>query len=111
MKRTLIIAAIAISASASAQDLGLYNRALSAFNSGNFDDSAQLFFEVNNATSDSDLRMKSEYYLASSFQKKGMPVSAFIFYDTILRAGKTHPFHLKAVEGLVTVHDTLDDQY
>jgi hypothetical protein len=66
---------------------------------------------VNNATTDPDLRMKSEYYLASSFQKKGMPVSAFIYYDTILRAGKTHPFHLKAVEGLVNVQDTLDDQY
>jgi len=29
----------------------------------------------------------------------------------ILKAGKTHPYHLKAVEGLVNVQDTLDDQY
>jgi len=111
MKRLLVTSSLLVAALANAQDLGLYNRALSAFNSGNFEDAAQLFYEVNNATTDPDLRMKSEYYLASSFQKKGMPVSAFIYYDTILRAGKTHPFHLKAVEGLVNVQDALDDQY
>ncbi|MBK7858780.1 MAG: tetratricopeptide repeat protein [Archangiaceae bacterium] len=111
MTRSLLITAALFSSLAQAQDLGLYNRALSAFNASNYNDAAQLFFEVNNSTTDPDLRMKSEYYLASSFQKKGMPVSAFIYFDTILRAGKSHPFHLKAVEGLVNVQDTLDDQY
>ena len=72
MTRTTLLFTVLVASLASAQDLGLYNRALSAFNSGNFEDAAQLFFEVNNATADPDLRMKSEYYLASSFQKKGM---------------------------------------
>ncbi len=109
--KSLIIAALLVSNVALAQDLGLYNRALSSFNAGSYDDSAQLFFEVNNSTTDPDIRMKSEYYLAASFQKLGMPVAAFIYFDTILRAGKTHPYHLKAVEGLVNVQDALDDQY
>jgi hypothetical protein len=109
--KQLTLALCLVSQVALAQDLGLYNRALSAFNAGNYDDSAQLFFEVSNTTTDPDIRMKSEYYLASSFQKKGLPVAAFIYFDTILRAGKTHPYHLKAVEGLVNVQDTLDDQY
>ena len=110
LQKRLTLISLFVAFGAQAQDLGLYNRALSAFNSGNYDDSAQLFFEVMNSTTDQDLRMKSEYYLASSFQKKGLPVSAFVYYDTILKAGKTHPFHLKAVEGLVNVQDTLDDQ-
>src|SRR3954451_16113038 len=110
MKR-LTLALCLFASSAFAQDLGLYNRALSAFNAGNYDDSAQLFFEVSNTTTDPDIRMKSEYYLASSFQKKGLPVAAFVYFDTILHAGKTHPYHLKAVEGLVNVQDTLDDQF
>jgi hypothetical protein len=110
MKR-LTLAISLIASGAFAQDLGLYNRALSAFNSGNYDDSAQLFFEVSNTTTDPDIRMKSEYYLAASFQKKNLPVAAFVYYDAILHAGKVHPYHLKAVEGLVNVQDSLDDEY
>lgn len=111
MNRSLLIIVALAGSMAQAQDLGIYNRALSAFNSGNFDDAAQLFYEVNNSATDPDLKAKSEYYLAASFHKKGMAVSAFVYYDAILKAGKTHPFHLKAVEGLVNVQDTLDDQY
>src|SRR5438105_1340561 len=111
MNRSLLIALSLAASAAFAQDLGIYNRALSAFNSGNYTDSTQLFYEVMNSSTDQDLRQKSEYYLASSLHKKGLPVSAFVYYDTILKAGKTHPFHLKAIEGLVNVQDTLDDEY
>lgn len=111
MNRSLLIAVALVATGVQAQDLGIYNRALSAFNSSNYDDSAQLFFEVMSSSTDNDLKQKSEYYLAASFQRKGMSVSAFIYFDSILRAGKTHPFHLKAVEGLVNVQDLLDDQY
>lgn len=96
---------------AAAQDLGLYNRALSAFNSGDYEASAQAFFEVNTTTTEPDLRQKSEYYLASSFQKRGLPSAAFVYFATIVKAGKAHPFYLKSVEGLVNAQDQLDDQY
>jgi tetratricopeptide (TPR) repeat protein len=106
---TLLAALLALPASA--QDLGLYNRALSAFNAGNYEDSAQTFFEVNTTTTDPDLRQKSEYYLAASLHKNGLPAAAFIYFATIVKAGKAHPFYLKSVEGLVNVQDQIDDQF
>ena len=63
---------------ASAQDLAAYNKALSAYNANSFEDSARMFYEVVNTTTDNDLRLKSEYYLASSFQRQNMPFSAFM---------------------------------
>ncbi len=94
-----------------AQDAALYTKALSAYNNSDFDASAQLFYEVNNSATDPDVRAKSEYYLAASFAKKGLPVTAFVYYAAILKAGKTHPFYLKSVEGLVNVQEVLGDQY
>lgn len=94
-----------------AQEAGHYTKALSAYNSGDFESSAQLFYEVNNSATDPDIRSKSEYYLASSFAKKGLPVTAFVYFAAILKAGKNHPFYLKSVEGLVNVQETLGDQY
>ena len=111
MNRTIFAIALSLALPAAAQDLGVYNRALSSFNSGNYDQAAELFYEVNSTTTDNDLRTKSEYYLASTFQKKGLPVTAFVYYAAILKAGKAHPFYLKAVEGLVNVQDQLDDQF
>ncbi|MBS1152072.1 MAG: hypothetical protein H6Q89_3770 [Myxococcaceae bacterium] len=93
------------------QDAALYTKALSAYNGGDFDQAAQLFYEVNNSSTDPDVRAKSEYYLASSFAKKGLPVAAFIYFATILKAGKSHPFYLKSVEGLVNAQEILEDQF
>ena len=106
---TLFVALIALPAAA--QDLALYNRALSAFNSGAYEESAQAFFEVNTTTTDPELRQKSEYYLAASLHKDGLPAAAFIYFATIIKHGKTHPFYLKSVEGLVNVQDQLNDQF
>jgi hypothetical protein len=111
--RTHIAALLAITLAlpASAQDLGIYNRALSAFNGGSYEEAAQAFFEVNTTTTDPDLRAKSEYYLAASLHKNGYPVAAFIYFATVVKAGKSHPFYLKAVEGLVNVQDQLNEQF
>jgi hypothetical protein len=93
------------------QDAALYTKALSAYNASDYDQSAQLFYEVNNTATDPDVRAKSEYYLAASFAKKGLPVAAFIYFATILKAGKSHPFYLKSVEGLVNAQEFLGDQF
>lgn len=93
------------------QDAALYTKALSAYNASDFDAAAQLFFEVNNTATDPDVRAKSEYYLAASFAKKGLPVTAFVYFAAILKAGKSHPFYLKSVEGLVNVQETVGDEY
>ncbi len=110
MKRILAAAFLAPLA-ASAQDLNVYNHALSAFNSGDYAAASQTFYELSETSTDADLRTKSEFYLAQSFAKQNLPVTAFMYYATILRAGKAHPYYLKAVEGLVNMQQQLGDQY
>ncbi len=111
MKRTFVLAVALLASSAGAQDLTTYNKALSAYNGNNFDDAARLFYDVYNTTSDNDLRLKSEYYLASSFQRQNLPFTAFIYFAPIVKAGPQHPYHLKAVEALITVQESLNDDY
>lgn len=110
MKKLTLILTLAVASSAFAQaDIGAYNRALAAFNSGDFDTSSQSFYELAESSTDQDIRTKSEYYLAQSLAKEKLPFAAFIQYATILKAGKAHPFYSKAVEGLVNVQQQMDD--
>src|SRR5687768_6998052 len=98
----LTTAVVLLSASlALGQDVTQYNRGLSAFNAGELDTSAQIFYELAENSSEPEVRAKSEYYLAQSFFRKGMPFTALTYYQSIVKAGKAHPFYLKAVEGLV----------
>lgn len=97
--------------SAVAQDQAQYNRALSAFNAGDFDTSARIFFELAETSTDPEVKPKAEYYLAQSFQNKGLPIASITYYSGILKEGKAHPYYLKAVEGLVNVQAALDDQF
>ena len=96
---------------ASAQDLAVYNKALSAYNGNQFEDSARLFFEVTNTTTDNDLRLKAEYYLASSFQRSNLPFTAFVYFTPIVKAGPQHPYHLKSVEALIALQEVLNDDF
>src|SRR5918996_627084 len=111
MKKTFALVLVVLGAPALAQDLTLYNRALSQFNAGQLDEAARGFHELTESSTDSEIRAKSEYYLAQSLAGKDLPFSAFIYYAGIVSAGAQHPFYLKAVEGLVNVQDVLDDQY
>lgn len=111
MKRLLsllvVLAPLAVPAQ---QDVGGYNRALAAFNAGDFDTAAPLFFQLSEGSSDADMKGKAEYFLAQSLAKKGLPVAAFISYAAIVNAGPSHPSYLKAVEGLVDMQQQLDEQ-
>ena len=111
MRHPALLALLALSAPALAQDMGPYNRALSQFNAGAFDDAARGFYELAESASDPDIRARSEYYLAQSLARKSLPFSALIYYTGIVRAGNKHPFYLKGVEGLLNVQKILDDQY
>jgi len=111
MKRLLslfvVLAPLAVPAQ---QDAGDYNRALAAFNAGDVDTAAPLFFQLSEGASDADVKGKAEYFLAQSLARKGLPVSAFISYAAIVNAGPSHPSYLKAVEGLVDMQQQLDEQ-
>lgn len=111
MKRTLLLAVSLLAAAAGAQDLATYNKALSAYNGGDFDASSRLFFDVSNTTTDAELKNKADYYLASSFQRLNLPFTAFIYFAPIVNAGPQHPFHLKAVEAVIGLQEVLHDDY
>jgi tetratricopeptide (TPR) repeat protein len=111
MSRLLALLAVALAPLvASAQDGGAYNRALAAFNAGDFDTAAPLFFEASEKAADPETKGKAEYYLAQTFVRKGLPVSAFVTYAAIVKAGPQHPSYLQAVEGLVDMQQALDEQ-
>jgi tetratricopeptide (TPR) repeat protein len=111
MSRLLALVAVALAPlAASAQDAMTYNRALAAFNAGDLDTAAPLFFESSERATDPETKGKAEYYLAQTFAKKGLPVSAFVTYAAIVKAGPKHPSYLRAVEGLVDIQQQLDEQ-
>jgi hypothetical protein len=107
----LVLMLLAAQASAQGSDLANYNRALSAYNSNNFEEAARLFFDLSNITSDNELRYKAEYYLASSFQRQKLPFTAFMYFNPIVQAGPAHPFHNKAVEAFVALQEQLRDDF
>ena len=109
MKRSLVLILALIASVAGAQDLTSYNRALSAYNASDFVESARLFYELNSNATDPDVQMKAEYYLGSSFQRQNMPFTALVYFVPIIEAGPKHPFHLKAVESLITLQESLND--
>ncbi len=111
MRSLIFSLMLVVAAPAFAQDTALYNKALQAYNAGDFDTSVQSFYEVMSTSTDPEVRAKAEYYFASSLQKHKLPFTAFVYYALIVKAGKAHPFYLKAVEGLVNVQEQLDEQY
>lgn len=111
MKRFIFSVFALMSLQSAAQDMARYNRALSAFNAEEYDNAALTFYELAENTTDTELRGKSEYYLAQSFLRRGMPITARAYFSQILNTGAKHPFYLKAVEGLVTIQQQLADRY
>jgi TolA-binding protein len=114
MNRSLtVLSALALLLTASvapAQGLAKFNQALAAYNAGDFGTSAQIFHELAEQDADKETAAKAQYYLAQSFLKSGLPTTAMVDFAEIVKAGKGHPFYLKAVEGLVDVQALLDDQ-
>jgi hypothetical protein len=111
MIRSIVLSLALLASAAFGQELANYNKGLSAYNSNDFGEAARLFYEVTNSTTDNDLRLKAEYYLASSFQRANLPFTAFIYFTPIVRAGPNHPYHAKAVEAFITLQETLNDDY
>jgi hypothetical protein len=100
----------ALAADASA-DSGQNNKAVQAYNEGDFETAAFLFADLaDNATSE-EIRLRSEYYLAQSFFKRGLYNAALRQYSFVIKAGPNHPHYLKAIEGVVNVSEVLHEDF
>ena len=110
MHRLILATFLVLAPLASAQDMNAYNQALATFNAGKLDAAAPLFFELAANAQDSDVRARSEYYLAQTYARKKLPISALVTYAAIVNAGPQHPSYLQAIEGLVDVQQQLNEQ-
>ena len=91
-------------------DLARYNQGLESFNAHDYDTAAKIFNDIEQNGTDTQVRLKAQYYLADSFFRKGMPVAAMGEFYAVMSQGTKHPFYLKAVEGLVQVQRALNDK-
>jgi len=110
IKTTSIVIALASAGLARADDAGTYQEGLGAFNAGNYERAAEIFFGLNEQPSAGEIRLRAQYYLAQSLARKGLWVSSLGYEAAILKAGKSHPLYFEAVQGLVDLQDRLKDQ-
>ncbi|MEL7369997.1 MAG: tetratricopeptide repeat protein [Myxococcota bacterium] len=92
--------------SALAQDI---DQAIQAYNSDDYANAAYLFFDVKENSADPDSRIKAEYYLGRSLYRAGLLLPAYQFYGEVFNAGESHPYFLKATEGLLDVARDIGD--
>lgn len=89
-----------------AQDI---DQAVKAYNSNDYVNAAFLFFDVKENSDDPDARVKAEYYTARALFKAGFMFPAYQFYGEVFNAGESHPYFLKAAEGLLDIAQTIGD--
>jgi len=110
--KQLLALSLFLAAPVLAQDSAKYNQALAAFNAGDYPSATLAFYELEQNATQADVRGKAQYYLADSFFRQGMPVASMIYFANIVRdRAAKQSFYLKAVEGLVNVQSTLNDEY
>lgn len=108
----LVALAMLLPAGALAQaETGQMNKALQAYNDGDYDTSAFLLYDLAENAAAEDVRLKSEYYLAQSYFKKGLYNAALRQYAYVMQAGPNHPYYFKAVEGIVNVSEVLREDF
>jgi hypothetical protein len=110
----LPLAALAMAASAfadRASDSSLNDRAVQAYNAGDFETAALLFHDLAESGTTDELRLKAEHYLAQSFLKRGLFNAALRQYAYVIKAGPNHPHYLRAVEGVVEVSELLHEDF
>jgi hypothetical protein len=110
----LSVAALLLAAAAKparAQDeLDAINRAVKDYNEGKNKQAAIGFYRIEEAGTVEENRSKAEYYLAQALNNLGLGFSAFFYYGQIIKAGPSHPYYLKAVEGAVGVAESYNDE-
>ena len=106
----LLLLALLVTAGARAQEIDVLNRAIEAYNDGKHQQAAVGFYAVEETASVQDNRFKAEYYLAQSLNKLGLGFGSFFYYGQIIKAGPSHPYYYKAIEGAVSVTEQQRDE-
>jgi hypothetical protein len=107
--RTVFSALVLVSVGASAQDLARLSEGLTQYNAGNMQSAAPQFFALSSTAASLEVKQKSEYYLASSLLRAQLPLAALTVFASIAEAGPSHPFHLKAIDGLINIQQLLQE--
>jgi len=97
-------------AAARAQEIDTLNQAIESYNDGKQQKAALGFYRVEEGSAVQDNRFKAEYYLAQSLNKLGLGFSSFFYYSQIIKAGPSHPYYFKAIEGALDVTEAYHDE-
>ncbi len=109
--RSFVFALLLLAAAASrAQEIDTLNKAIENYNDGKNRGAAIGFYQVEEGSTVEDNRFKAEYYLAQSLNKLGLGFSSFFYYGQIIKAGPSHPYYFKAIEGAVAVSEAYHDE-
>jgi tetratricopeptide (TPR) repeat protein len=101
-----VLAATTYAPTAMAQDI---DRAIGAFQNAKYDEAASLFYAILRFEEDKGVIAEAEYGLAASFQKQKLFLAALKYFEDIIQVGADHPYFDKAVEGVLEVAETLQD--
>ncbi|MFH1810989.1 MAG: hypothetical protein ABIJ09_19770 [Pseudomonadota bacterium] len=102
----LLATATIASGRAQAQNI---DKAIDAYKSGQYDEAAVRFFEVLRFDQSEGNIVEAEYGIAQSLLKLDLTLPAIRYYENIIAAGATHPYYLKAFEGLLEAAERLQD--
>ena len=91
-------------------EIDVFNKAIEDYNDGRNQRAAIGFYQIEETAAVEDNRYKAEYYLAQALNKLGLGFNSFFYYGQIIKAGPTHPYYYKAVEGAVAVTEQYGDE-
>jgi len=106
----VLACALIIGAAARADEIDVLNKAIEDYNDGKNQRAAQGFYKIEETSTVADNRFKAEYYLAQALSKLGFGFSSFFYYGQIIKAGPSHPYYFKSVEGATRVTDEYRDE-
>ncbi len=108
--KVALLLLLARAAWAQSSEIDVLNKAIEDYNDGRNQRAAIGFYQIEETAAVEDNRYKAEYYLAQALNKLGLGFSSFFYYGQVIKAGPTHPYYYKAVEGAVAVTEQYRDE-
>lgn len=106
---SLLAAALALGTIGGTAHAQSYEQAVSEYKSGNFEDSATLFYSILRFEDDPGVVAESQFGLAKSFDELGLYLAALKYYEDIVKEGSDHPYFEDALSGLLNIADKIEE--